>query len=158
MAAVTIDPLLGALCKAHPAMIPATLRATIRAVIAANFPVHVPVRPAPIAVTPTQKQRAAEREVMQSIVAVVSGFYGVSITEMMAQRRLWRAMRPRHVACYLIKQRVGNPYADIALFFGRHESSVQYAHEVVRSALITSDELQSHIAEITSRLEGRAAA
>ncbi len=92
----------------------------------------------------------------ETILAVVSDFYGLSVEDVRGSKRLRPLVHARHVAMYLIRDLLDNySYPMIArIFDGRNHTTVISGVEKIREQLAVNSELLAQINQLKRRLQG----
>jgi chromosomal replication initiator protein len=92
----------------------------------------------------------------ETILAVVSEFYGLSVEDVRGAKRLRPLVHARHVAMYLIRDLLTNySYPMIArIFDGRNHTTVISGVEKIREQLTLNPETLSQINQLKRRLQG----
>lgn len=90
---------------------------------------------------------------VDDIKRVVSGHFGLKVSEMTSKRRTKNLSFPRHIAMYLCRKHTTLSYPEIGQHFGgRDHSSVIHAAHVVSAKLSSNDEVRRHMEEIEKKL------
>lgn len=82
------------------------------------------------------------------IIEVVAKHYGVTVGDILCQRRDERITRPRHVAMFLARDLTLRSYPELGRSFGGRD------HTTVRKAVITMDHRAAEDAELRDEIEG----
>jgi chromosomal replication initiator protein len=92
----------------------------------------------------------------ETILAVVSEFYGLSVEDVRGAKRLRPLVHARHVAMYLIRDLLTNySYPMIArIFDGRNHTTVISGVEKIREQIALNAETLSQINQLKRRLQG----
>jgi chromosomal replication initiator protein len=92
----------------------------------------------------------------ETILAVVSEFYGLSVEDVRGAKRLRPLVHARHVAMYLIRDMLTNySYPMIArIFDGRNHTTVISGVEKIREQIALNAETLSQINQLKRRLQG----
>ncbi|HUX05443.1 MAG TPA: chromosomal replication initiator protein DnaA [Acidimicrobiales bacterium] len=92
----------------------------------------------------------------ETILSVVSDFYGLSVEDIRGSKRLRPLVHARHVAMYLIRDLLDNySYPMIArIFDGRNHTTVISGVEKIREQLTLNGEMLSQINQLKRRLQG----
>lgn len=92
----------------------------------------------------------------ETILAVVSDFYGLSVEDVRGSKRLRPLVHARHVAMYLIRDLLDNySYPMIArIFDGRNHTTVISGVEKIKDQLAVNSELLAQINQLKRRLQG----
>ncbi|MGC8509785.1 MAG: chromosomal replication initiator protein DnaA [Acidimicrobiales bacterium] len=92
----------------------------------------------------------------ETILSVVSQFYGLSVDDVRGAKRLRPLVHARHVAMYLIRDLLDNySYPMIArIFDGRNHTTVISGVEKIREQLAVNSELLSQINQLKRQLQG----
>ena len=92
----------------------------------------------------------------ETILSVVSDFYGLSVEDVRGSKRLRPLVHARHVAMYLIRDLLDNySYPMIArIFDGRNHTTVISGVEKIREQLAINAELLAQINQLKRRLQG----
>jgi len=92
----------------------------------------------------------------ETILAVVSEFYGLSVEDVRGAKRLRPLVHARHVAMYLIRDLLTNySYPMIArIFDGRNHTTVISGGEKIREQIALNAETLSQINQLKRRLQG----
>jgi chromosomal replication initiator protein len=92
----------------------------------------------------------------ETILAVVSDFYGLSVDDVRGSKRLRPLVHARHVAMYLIRDLLDNySYPMIArIFDGRNHTTVISGVEKIKDQLAVNSELLAQINQLKRRLQG----
>ena len=92
----------------------------------------------------------------ETILAVVSDFYGLSVEDVRGAKRLRPLVHARHVAMYLIRDLLTNySYPMIArIFDGRNHTTVISGVEKIREQIALNAETLSQINQLKRRLQG----
>ncbi len=92
----------------------------------------------------------------ETILAVVSEFYGLSVEDVRGAKRLRPLVRARHVAMYLIRDLLDNySYPMIArIFDGRNHTTVISGVEKIREQIAVNGEMLAQINQLKRRLHG----
>lgn len=92
----------------------------------------------------------------ETILSVVSEFYGLSVEDVRGSKRLRPLVHARHVAMYLIRDLLDNySYPMIArIFDGRNHTTVISGVEKIREQLAVNAELLAQINQLKRRLQG----
>jgi len=92
----------------------------------------------------------------ETILAVVSEFYGLSVDDVRGAKRLRPLVHARHVAMYLIRDLLTNySYPMIArIFDGRNHTTVISGVEKIREQIALNAETLSQINQLKRRLQG----
>ena len=92
----------------------------------------------------------------ETILAVVSEFYGLSVEEVRGAKRLRPLVRARHVAMYLIRDLLDNySYPMIArIFDGRNHTTVISGVEKIKEQIAVNGEMLAQINQLKRRLQG----
>lgn len=95
----------------------------------------------------------ARRPKVETIQKTVCAHYGISIMDMLSERRTKILVRPRHVAMYLAKELTLQSLPQIGRRFGgRDHTTCLNAIQRIRAALLVETGLQNDIATIEERL------
>ena len=96
---------------------------------------------------------------IEVIQGEVCRYYGVTLGEMVGDKRTRRIVRPRQVAMYLSRELTDASLPAIGRSFGdRDHTTVMYAVQKVARQLSEGDELLNDVEALTSRLTGRRSA
>jgi chromosomal replication initiator protein len=92
----------------------------------------------------------------ETILSVVSEFYGLSVEDVRGAKRLRPLVHARHVAMYLIRDLLNNySYPMIArIFDGRNHTTVISAVEKIKEQLTVNPEMLAQINQLKRRLQG----
>lgn len=92
----------------------------------------------------------------ETILSVVSEFYGLSVDDVRGAKRLRPLVHARHVAMYLIRDLLNNySYPMIAkIFDGRNHTTVISGVEKIKEQLGSNSELLAQINQLKRRLQG----
>lgn len=85
------------------------------------------------------------------IQAEVCDFYGVSLDEMLCERRFPRISRPRQIAMFLCVELTSLSLINLAGRFHRDHTTLLGALKKIRGLLLWDRELQDEIAELRRR-------
>ena len=94
----------------------------------------------------------------ETILGVVSDFYGLSVEDVRGAKRLRPLVHARHVAMYLIRDLLDNySYPMIArIFDGRNHTTVISGVEKIKDQLTVNSDMLSQINQLKKRLQGEA--
>ncbi len=92
----------------------------------------------------------------ETVIAVVSEYFGLAAAEVRGSKRLRPLVHARHIAMYLIRELLDNySYPMIAkIFDGRNHTTVISAVEKIKEQLPLNSELLGQINQLTKRLQG----
>ena len=92
----------------------------------------------------------------ETILEVVSGYYGLSVSDIRGSKRLRPLVHARHVAMYLIRELLNNySYPMIArIFDGRNHTTVISGVEKIKEQLPVNGDLLAEINHLKRRLQG----
>jgi hypothetical protein len=90
--------------------------------------------------------------------AAVCKFYKVRLSELDAKRRIWAAVRPRHVAMYLCRTLTRRSMQEIGRRFGgRHHSTVLHAARKIELLRENDRKLDDELRELKRRIVDKVA-
>jgi chromosomal replication initiator protein len=92
----------------------------------------------------------------ETILQVVSDFYGLTVDEVRGSKRLRPLVHARHIAMYLIRDMLNNySYPMIArIFDGRNHTTVISGVEKIKEQLTSNPDVLSQINQLKRRLQG----
>jgi chromosomal replication initiator protein len=99
---------------------------------------------------------AREAQTLESVVACVAGFFGVSHAQLASRSRAERLRHPRQLAMYLCRRYTDASLSEIGRLFGRNHPAVANAIQRVERAILERAPLRYQVEELASRLEARA--
>ena len=91
------------------------------------------------------------------IQKLVADHFSVPLKLMLSRRRSEWIVWPRHLAMYLIQQRLGLSLTAIGRLFGRTHTAVLHAHSAVEARLATSEKFRQDLAAVVAELDRRPA-
>jgi len=92
---------------------------------------------------------------LRDIAQAVAEFYGVTVLDLVANRKTARVLRPRQVFCYLARMITFKSFPDIGRYLGgRDHSTVIHSFNRIAIIAATDPELADEIAHIRAQLEG----
>jgi hypothetical protein len=111
-----------------------------------------PLTGPPVPVEKSDPEIKAPR--VRFIIEHVAAFYGISMLEMISDRRETRIVKPRQVAMYLARRLTARSLPEIGRQLGgKDHTTVIHGSRKIAADLETSDALASDIAELTRRIE-----
>lgn len=95
------------------------------------------------------------RILIRDIIAVVAAHYGVSVMEMLSQRRRQELLQPRHIAMYLAHVLTPRSLPEIgAAFQGRDHTTVLSAVRKIKRHMALDPDLAAEVEALRSRITG----
>lgn len=122
------------------------LRAELKATLERLATAHLNLQEA------TKFSESAGRPSFKFIVAMVSSHTGVSVADIMSDRRLAIIVYARQLAFYVCKQHTTLTLPAIGLRFGRDHTTVLHGIRKIESALATDETCQRDVKAINERL------
>ena len=99
------------------------------------------------------KQYNTSAQTYENIQSVVSSYYGITVSDLISNKRSAKIALPRHISMYLIKELYDLPYKKIgSLFGGRDHTTVISACEKIENDLKTNNELKMAVDNIKKKL------
>jgi hypothetical protein len=90
------------------------------------------------------------------VIEHVAAFYGISMVEMIADRREKRIVKPRQVAMYLARLLTPRSLPEIGRRLGgKDHTTVLHGCRVITADLETSEALAADVADLTRRIDAR---
>lgn len=106
-------------------------------------------------VTEADQKRPKINAVIQDVIKTVSNHYHLKQQSVKGKSRKKKIALARHVAMFICKEDLGEPYAEIGRWFtGRDHSTVLHAYHKIQEKLITDDSLQQEVSAIRMSLAG----
>ncbi|NNL84994.1 MAG: chromosomal replication initiator protein DnaA [Myxococcales bacterium] len=92
------------------------------------------------------------RHTVQSVLQVVTSFFGVRAADLRSRSRKRSVLEPRQLAMYFCHRLTDASLAEIGRAFDREHSSVRYAVDTVERSMLTRATLRYRVEELASRL------
>lgn len=92
---------------------------------------------------------------MQTIVSVVSAYYGVESYELISRQRPPRIAWPRHVAMHLCRVKTMASTPEIGTFFDRDHTLICYADQSVRDAILVYAAVRQDLATVSALVDAK---
>ena len=90
----------------------------------------------------------------EKIKKAVAEYYGITVEDLDSSKRSRNISYPRHIAIYLIRNRLGISYPSIGkIFGGKDHTSIMHSCEVIENELKYSDELSAAIDAIMENVD-----
>jgi len=96
-----------------------------------------------------------ELQTLDTVLASVGSFFGVSRSQLAARTRSERLRLPRQLAMYLCRRYTDASLSEIGRVFGRNHPAVANAIQRVERAILERAPLRYQVEELAARLEGR---
>jgi len=105
-------------------------------------------------VLPELAGRTAEPLTVERIVDATATVFGVPARRLRGRARDEALTVPRHVAMYVARTLLERPFAELAVAFGRHHTTVLQAFRTVAARRVTDGALSRMIDRVVQRIEG----
>lgn len=91
---------------------------------------------------------------IRHIAEAVSKFYGVTLIDIVSERRTANVMRPRQVLCYLARTMTTRSYVEIGKIMGdRDHTTIMHAYLKIEALIKTDADLAAQVETIRGMLE-----
>jgi chromosomal replication initiator protein len=101
------------------------------------------------------REPARELHTLDSVLARVGGFFGLSRAQLAARTRSARLRVPRQLAMYLARRYTDASLSEIGRALGRNHSAVANAIQNVERAVLERAPVRYQVEELAARIEGR---